>query len=301
MRLTNHSIAVLLLGVLPLFFLDLSRWVVDIPPELHAFAHVAFFGFLALLLMELPGLRHSPFVWRASKVMLTVLLIGITIELIQPLLGRSAGLGDIRQNLIGALAVVSLYTPSGVLRTLAAGVAFVFVVLELTGPGVGLWDRYVARMQFPVLSDFETRFEHHRWSSGVPDPTVARVGRRSLRVELTPGAYAGTTLLRSFGDWNGHDHVELSIYNPDDDLLPITVSIRDREHFERGGLYDDRYNGHFVVGNGWNDLRLPVSAIRYAPARRTLDLSDLSEMVIFSADLRHSRIIHVDRVRLTSD
>jgi hypothetical protein len=65
MRLTNLSIAVLLLGVLPLFFLDLSRWVVDIPPELHDFAHGAFFGFLALLLMELPGLRQSPFVWRA--------------------------------------------------------------------------------------------------------------------------------------------------------------------------------------------------------------------------------------------
>jgi hypothetical protein len=299
MPLTPWLGTALLLGIIPLFFIDLDRWFGHIPSELQAFAHVAFFGLLALLLMRLPWVRARPFPPRAVQVLLIILLIGIAIELIQPLFGRSAGLRDLRQNLVGAAAAVSLYAPAGSQRRGLAGLAAALLALELAGPGIGLWDRAVARTQFPVLGEFETRFEHRRWSSGVPDDTVARAGARSLRLELEPGRYAGTTLRRSFGDWNGYTHLEMSLYNPDEAILPLTVSIRDREHERRGGAYPDRFNGRYSIAPGWNDLRIPIAEIRAAPAERALDLADLSQMVIFTVDLEHPRRLYLDRVRLS--
>lgn len=116
----------------------------NIPAELYAFAHVAFLGLLALLLMRLLWLRTCPFPPRAAQALLIVLLIGIVIELIQPLFSRSAGLRDIRQNLVGAAAVVSLYAPAGNQRQVLASFTTVLLALELAGPGIGLWDRAVA-------------------------------------------------------------------------------------------------------------------------------------------------------------
>ena len=292
---------ILLLGVLPLFFIDLDRWIGNIPSEVHSFAHAGFFGMLALLLLAMPWVRDRRYPVRAARVLLIVLLIGMIIELIQPLFGRSAGFQDIRQNLAGAAAAVSLYAPSGTQRRLLMGVAAVLVTLELAGPGIGLWDRTLAQMQFPVLGEFETRFEHRRWSSGAPNETVTRAGARSLRIELEPGRYAGATLRRSFGDWSGYAYLEMSLYNPDVEALPITVSIRDHEHFRRGGEYHDRFNGQFDLQHGWNDLRISVAGIRDAPAERTLDLADLSEMVIFTANLEQHRVLYLDRVRLSRE
>lgn len=288
----------LLLGVIPLFFIDLNRWIGDIPAELHAFAHVGFFGLVALVLMQLPRLRALRFWPRAGGVLLIVLLMGIAIELVQVLFGRSAGLRDLWQNAVGAALAVALYAPPGRQRRWLVGVAAALVAFELAGPGIGLWDRAVARSQFPVLGEFDTRFEHRRWSSGVPDAGVARTGVRSLRLDLEPGRYAGTTLQRSFGDWSGYAYLEMSLYNPDEETLPITVSIRDHEHFRRGGAYEDRYNGEFILAQGWNDLRIPLAEVRDAPAERTLDLSDLGEVVIFTVDLQHPRVLYLDRVRL---
>ena len=291
----------LLLGVAPLFFIDLNRWLGGIPAELHAFAHVGFFGLVALVLMQMPRLRALRFWPRAGWVLLSVLLIGIAIELAQVLFGRSAGLRDLWQNAVGAAAAVSLYAPFGSQRRLLVGVAAALVAFELAGPGIGLWDRAVARAQFPILGEFDTRFEHRRWSSGESVAGVARTGVRSLRVYLEPGRYAGTTLQRSFGDWRGYAYLELSLYNPVEETLPITVSIRDHEHFRHGGAYGDRYNGRFIVQQGWNDLRIPLSEVRDAPARRTLDLADIGEVVIFTANLQHTRIIYLDRVRLSGE
>jgi hypothetical protein len=184
-RFSRWLVPAALLVVVPLFFIDLDRWIGDVPSELHAFAHVGFFGVLAWILMALPGLRARPFARRAAWVLLVVLLVSILVELVQTFFGRSAGLRDIWQNLVGAMAAVALHAPAGAGRRRLVGIAIALLALELAGPGIGLWDRAVARTQFPVLGDFETRFEHWRWSSGVPERTVSVLPNTHFR---RPGA-----------------------------------------------------------------------------------------------------------------
>jgi len=297
--LSNWLAGALLFGILPLFFIDLKRWFGEVPAELHAFAHVGVFALFAVVLMSLSRWSHWPARSRAVVVLLIILLSGALIELVQPLFGRSGSLRDVGQNLVGAAAGLSLYARAGMWRRLTMSLVGILLVLALGGPALNLLDRALARTQFPILGDFESRLEHRRWSAGVPDGTIVRMGTRSLRVELEPGRYAGTMLQRSFGDWRGFAHLELSLYNPDVEPLPVTVSIRDQEHFRRGGEPQDRFDRRFTIEPGWNDLRIAIPEIRDAPAQRSLDLDDLSQMVIFTSELEYARLLYLDRVRLT--
>lgn len=240
----------LLAALLPLFFIDLDLLSAYPPPERHAVAHVAVFALAAYLLSGVRLLQDLPFVARALAVLVLIVLVSVVIESIQPYFGRSASVRDFAQNLVGASVGIALAAPAGSQRALLGGIAGVLVVLALAMPLVGLWDRVAARTQFVVLADFETRLEHRRWSSGTRVGTVARSGADSLRIELSPGRYAGTTLRRSFGDWRGYHYLEMSLVNTGAKPLTFSFSIRDREHFRRGGHYPDRCNGRFVISLG---------------------------------------------------
>ncbi|MDN3517214.1 hypothetical protein QWY84_06315 [Aquisalimonas lutea] len=290
--------ALVIIGLIPLFFVDLGTWRRAFAPELHTFAHVGFFALLAWLAMQAPPLQSYRFPVRGGLVVLAALALGGTIELIQPWFGRSAGLQDLWQDLLGAMAAVALNAPTVATRRALGAVMAVILVAELYAPAISLWDRGVARIQFPVLSDFSTTFEHRRWSAGEPDDTVARIGERSLRVDLKPGRFSGTTLRRSLGDWSHYDTLELSIYNPAAPLS-ITISIRDHDNAKRGGEYSDRFNRRFLLRPGWNDLAIAVDDVRNAPAQRQQHLDDLAMLAIFTANLDEHRTLYLDRVRLS--
>lgn len=284
-------------GIMPLFFIDLGPYRRIFAPEVHAFGHLVFFGILAWVGLQLPPVRRYSYPVRAVIVLVGALLLGSMIEVIQPFFGRSAAIKDVWQNILGASITVALAAPGGAPRRILVSVVAIVLFLEMHKPVTSLWDRGVARIQFPVLSDFSTMFEHRRWSSGQPDDSIARVGQRSLRVDLKPARYAGTTLRRSFGDWGKYDTLEFSIYVPDGSL-GITVSIRDHEHFDRGGAYVDRFNRRFLLQPGWNDVTIPVADIRDAPAERQQNLADLAEFAIFTSNLEEEKTFYLDRVQL---
>ncbi|MGM0672649.1 MAG: VanZ family protein [Pseudomonadota bacterium] len=290
----------LLIGVLPLFFIDLDRWIGAVPPEVHALGHVAFFGVLALVLMALPPLRRRQFAQRAVLVLLIILVVGSAVEVAQGFLGRSPSLRDVALNLVGAMAAVSLFARPGVQRRVFVGLAGTLLVAMLAAPALDLADRAVARAQFPTLAEFDTPLEHRRWSNGQPSETIARAGSRSLRIELAPGSWPsfGTHMQRSFGDWSGYGYLELSLFNPDDEPLRLGLSIRDREHFRSGRSYRNRYATRMELDWGWNDVRIPVAEIRDGPEERPLDLDQIAELAIFALDLERPRVVFLDRVRL---
>ncbi|WP_373054562.1 VanZ family protein [Thioalkalivibrio sp.] len=290
----------LLIGILPLFFVDLDRWVGSVPPEVHALGHVAFFGLLAMVLMALPLLRRQRFAFRAVLVLLIVLAAGIAVEVVQGFFGRTASMRDLALNLAGAMAGVSLFARAGVQRHVLVGLAGALLVAMLASPALDLADRAVARAQFPILAEFDTRLEHRRWSNGQPSEAIARAGSRSLRIDLAPGSWPsfGTHMQRSFGDWSGYGYLELSLFNPDDKPLRVGLSIRDREHFRAGRSYRNRYATRLELGWGWNDVRIPVAEIRDGPEERRLDLDQIAELAIFARDLEGPRVVFLDRVRL---
>ena len=287
-----------------LFFLDL-----DIGPDhpvrqLYGLAHLAFFAFMARCLAGLSFFSGKNFQVRFFLIMAFVFITGGLIELIQPYFGRTASWRDIGFNLLGGCIGLFFFAPSRFKtdrRFLfwTKFVALALTIIMFSGPSMALWDMIGAARQFPVISDFESRLETRRWSSGKIERGHARHGHASLRVSLKAGeTYPGTTLLNSFGDWTGHSFFAFSVYNPDPVTLFLTVSIRDREHFCRGGEYSDRFNRTFQIEHGWYNIHIPIEDIKNAPLERNLQLDKLSEVVFFTVDLPESRLMHLDYVRL---
>lgn len=301
----KHRIFVipLMLASMVLFFIDMKHESGSAVYQLYGFAHLAFFMLMAYLISRIPELARQNFPIQLIVIMLAVVLLGGIIELIQPYFGRTARWRDLGIDLLGAFIGIMFLVPTR--RSLRRGVlvfgqviALALTVVVSYGPITTLWDMRQASKQFPVLGDFETNLETMRWSSGEINTDIARHGERSLRISMGQEQYAGTTLERSFGDWRGYSAFAFSIYNPDREPLPITVSIRDEEHFRRGGEYHDRFNREFTMQQGWNDVYIPIADIENAPSARKLELNHLSEVVIFTVDPPAPRVMYLDYVRL---
>jgi VanZ family protein len=286
-----------------LFFIETSFGPSTPAHQLNGIGHLLYFILLTWWIAYLPSVSRLRFPRQIALILAMVLVVGIAIELIQPYFGRNKSWSDMVINLLGGLIGLLFLTPcrrylgrgllisSQLAVLIAAGIIFY-------GPAITLWDMQQAARQFPMLSDFETRLQTNRWSRGSIDPDFARHGRASLRVELKTQRYSGTTLRRSLGNWEGYSIFAFSIHNPDPEPLAITVSIRDQEHHQRGGQYNDRFSRSFELKQGWNDLRIPVEEIKNAPLSRSQDLTMLREVGIFTMDLTVPRVIHLDHVRL---
>mgnify|MGYP005845327835 CR=1 FL=1 len=289
-------------ALLALFFVPLDAGFAGrLPAEFNAFAHVAAFMLLAMLLQRLPALRRQAAARRIAMVLIGAVLIGALIELLQPLTGRSMRLGDVLLDLAGALLGVALSLPRSLgdrSRPWLIVGAFAFTLTLLWAPSARLADRFLAHWTFPALADFELPFEARRWSKGVRDDAVARSGRHALRFELAAGRYDHTLFAGPFGDWSDFDRLELSLFNPDPEPMLLTVSIGDAAHYERGGRADDRLDRRFELVKGWNDLVVPLREIREAPAERGADLAAIRRFVLFTVRLNRPRTLYLDRVRL---
>ena len=294
--LATAAVCVGLLLILPLFFLDLEALAGRrMPPEFSTAAHVVFFAALtATLLVWRPraaGVRYI------AAVVIGLVLFGVLIEGLQSISGREASLRDILLNSVGIVVGLCIALPSR--RLLVPLVAIPTLIATLGLPAIDLWDRWQATRQFPVISDFEGRFEHRRWSSGervLHEPTNDYV----LHVPLPPGRYPGTSLRRSFGNWQDHECLVLDLYNPESRNLHLTLSIRDEEHEARGANFNDRFNRRISLPPGPSTLGILTKTIADAPATRTLDLNAITEVVLFTSNPTETRHLIVARVFLSS-
>lgn len=285
---------VLLIATLPLFFVDLSQLFGGMPPpqEFSQFAHVGFFALLTLLaLLALRG--RTPV--RISVTLAALFFIGVAIEAAQELSGREASVRDVLLNTSGIVLGLGLFQVAS--RPQLTAVTIAIAGITLARPTIDLWDRWQAYQQFPVLSDFSTRFEHRRWSYGerIQQPD----GQHALRVSLAPDSFPGTWMHRSLGDWRGQDCLHLLLKNPEDEAFDFTISIRDHAHEARGARRSDRFRKSFELPPGRHRIDIPTSIIREAPEEREMDLGQVSRLVLLTPRPDSPRQFFVERVFLS--
>ena len=290
--------------VCPFFFVSPSNNPANPLIQLYSLGHFFFFALLAWSLSRLPVLTRESFVLHSAFILLAIVGIGGAFELIQPFWGRTASWKDMGINIAGALAGLLFSSPgrTGLNPKLLKGfqaLILAWFCMIFYDPVITLYDMHQASKQFPILSDFETRFQHKRWSNGKIVHHLSRYGEASLLVHLDhQKQYPGTTLIHSFGNWRGYSTLALSIYNPSPDPLKMFISIRDLEHsLKRQGI-GDRFDKRFEILQGWNDLLIPVADIATAPKTRMLNLGQLSSVVIFTMNLLEPSKIYIDHVRL---
>jgi VanZ family protein len=233
-------------------------------------------------------------------------ILAMLTESVQLMTGGDASFGDAMRDVLGgalALAWVDR-APGGMTKAVRRAVraaSLLLLLAALVPVSAAVVDEWQARRAFPVLADFETRFEAGRWDGSAAraiDRSRASSGAASLRVELVPAEYSGVALVHAPRDWRGYRYLRLDIFNPLAEPLDLVCRIHDGEHDRRGPDYRNRFNAGVRLSPGWNALAFDLAEVKRAPASRVMDMGDIRGFMVFAGRLPAPRTIFIDHVRL---
>jgi len=309
---TRYALVLMLIMGVPFFFLGGPGSLASRSfKSLWDLGHILFFtlasvGLCDFFVTRRDNLSASRSFWR---VFVIVFCTGLGVELLQGFSsGRSPSFFDLLRNQLGVLIGFTVYFSwnKKLSRRTARGLqGAVFLLLLLSlGPAFrAVIDEREAVRQFPVLADFETRFEHRRWNhvhqlKMVPDPV--RHGNSAMRVQLSTQKYSGTGLLYFPHDWSDYKFLHFSVLKQDNAQMSLYVKVHDFMHSKHEWAYGDRFNTTFEVEYGWNDFQIFLDEVRHAPTDREMDMHKIESFAIFVISQKQPRVIFLDYVYLSN-
>ncbi|MDL0432213.1 succinyl-CoA synthetase subunit beta [Marinobacter sp. TBZ242] len=285
--------------ITPFFFVGGPGWA-DGPLYKSAWnlGHILFFTLLTLAVQPW-RIWAGWTLWGVSTV--AVLMLGVSIEVLQYGFNRQVDWQDILRNLLGVWAVLAARPQAGhspvalwSLRILVA----VLLITEINATTAVAIRQYRVSQLLPELYDFSQPDPSPFWNGVVTPADAAASEQSGLRLSLTTARYSGASLHNFPGDWQGYDQLVISLYNPDDRPLSLTLRINDLEHDQGDNAYTDRFNTRLTLAPGLNNFHLDLERIRKAPADRTMNMQEIRRLMLFTAGLTEPRTVYLRVIRL---
>lgn len=293
-----RRVALVTLAFLALFLIPLPdsfkrmRWL-SIPSDL---VHVPLLGLLAWALQARGPLRGRPVVAAVATV-----FVGLAIELVQSVTGRSMSLVDLALDASGAgLAVCWTRRRAWPATALAAVLALCLVV-----PLWHLWPAWnliaaerLATRRFPLLADFESPVERVNWHSN-HHGRLRRVPRAEggHALDITgapPEVYPGASLNGFPRDWTGHGRLEWDARVVNADSVRFIVRLDDFAARRDGAWLAAR----FTAGRAWRHFVWePTAAFGHKPSRPQ-QRNDMDALTIYIARPAVPVTLEIDNLRL---
>ena len=268
--------------------------------------HILYFAVLPLLLFSFPPGKRYRLIFQLSIIVGITLTLGTLVEFFQYGFNRTPDMGDIFRNMLGACIAIGFLlpirksvpkTPMLIFRT----TLIILVASQFYPIVIDLIDEHQARRDFPILSDFQTPYQIHRWTGDAAitiENHIGRQGNRAMRVALTTQIYSGAALKYFPVDWRQYQWFQFRIYKPSADAITITCRIHDKNHTQGVQRYQDRFNTTRSLSQGWNTITISLEEVRRAPDNRQMDLSQIYGIGIFASRLPYPKNIYIDDVRL---
>ncbi|TNF00272.1 MAG: succinyl-CoA synthetase subunit beta [Gammaproteobacteria bacterium] len=235
--------------------------------------------------------------WRLWFAPTAILLaLGLAIETIQSGLGRDMDWHDVLRNLIGMWLVLAWFpsrpTPAGG-RVLKLSTALL-AALELASTATVAVQQFQVHQQLPQLYDFTRSDPSLFWRGQVSKVDDASGG---LSIHMGTETYSGATLQNLAGDWRDYQQLILTLHNPEQAPLQLTIRIHDVAH-EDNNRYSDRFNQRLPLATGDNRFVIPLDTIREAPESRDMDMGRIRRLGLFATHLPRPRTVILKELRL---
>lgn len=302
--------AIISLLLLPFFFIaGPDYYSSDSYKYFWNFGHPLFFSLanFALLTMLFQRSVFSTQIQYLIAIIFTS-VAGVTTELIQSNFSRDPDLGDLSRNFLGLAVAIFWLTPQRLFFTkvtrytgqIVCLLALSFMLWKL----VTIYNTELKRQQrLPVLLNFEKPEDREQVRAGdetIISSDIFSEGQKSLKVHLNTGRYSGISIRNIPSDWSHYKQLSLSLYNPLESSVSLTLRIDDMIHSRNPKGYSDRFNRRITLPTGWTHWQIPLAEIASAPRKRSLDLTAISNIGLFSSRLAEPRFIYLDNVRLLS-
>jgi len=269
--------------------------------EVYNLGHIPLFGLIALLALEasralLPALSPRPFS-HYLVAFVSVAVISLVSEVIQlDVPGRQAEVQDAVHNLIGAVCFLAIRwafdanyrpQPNRAPRGLLVGAAL-FALFVSSWDLIELgWHYGMRAAAFPVVVDFDSRWQQPflslpRASLAIvpaPEGWRGKAGQMVAEISFPHERWPGVTIREPYPDWAGYQTLRVQIFSTGRDPVPLTFRIDDARHNQE---HKDRFNRTVNIVPGLNDLSIALDDIRKAPADREMDLTDITQIILFT-------------------
>lgn len=296
-KLKQHIAWVIVVIAFPFFFLGgPDATSSQLYGALWNCGHIVFFIALVFALNKKIDLSR----WQFALITLFAVFIGGgLIEVIQSYTGRDGNWDDLLRDLSGTCVGLFWLRPPSLSVWLGRVVALAFLIPSLSVVFFEAWFQYQAMKKFPLLAGFESSIElYGQKSTAELSAEFHTQGHYSLKLNLTTERYSGISFERLFNDWSAYKQLSVDIYNPSSLPFTLVLRVNDIVHEKTGWMDEDRFNKRFQVKAGWNHLVFAIDEIQKAPAKRLMDLSQISLIVIYAAQLPEARTIYLDNLKL---
>ncbi len=224
----------------------------------------------------------------------------VSVELVQPLLGRTADVGDLVEGALGALFACGAAAYQRRRRKAVwGGLLVVIVALSLVPVGVVAVDRVLMHRGFPLLAGFEWAGELGRWD--VNGGQLRRIRRHATEGEWAGefsvfggNPYPGVFLSDMERNWLGMRRLCADLWWSGADGAGLWLRVDDRA----SPVYGERFQKRLVLHHDLNRIAVPLEEIARTPSGRSLDLRCIHRMGLFLEGARSGMKLTVDNIRL---
>lgn len=266
--------------------------------------HVLVFAAFAVIVFEIIRSAGMAVVITAAVTIVIVATIGGLAEFLQYLKGRQPDIFDVVRDISGAVLALSgrmIWLWSGgdrrswIMKQVAR-LGSVLISLSVFAP-LMFWLSIIGmgRMSSPVILDFD-----QWWNKYIYRPINAEI--------IAPAGVAGTAEIQLFNwrrsglvispmmtDWSDYEYLTITagmLKGPDTN---VTVRINDSANRNN---WSDHFLASIIVVSKISKVRIPLREIIVTPGHRSMDLSDIQEIVIFARDGRKDTVMLIDDIRL---
>lgn len=294
--LSNLLAIIALLVALPFFFLGgPTPGSTKLFCALWDSGHIFFFMVLAFALSK----KFDVSRWRICLVILAcVFLGGGLVEIIQSQIGRDGNWQDLLNDLAGTCIGLFWFQRAHKWVWGARILSITICIPLLVSIFFELSARIVSSKQLPLLEGFESFVSFYGLKGVERSDEYHTQGQFSAKVWLGTGLYSGVSLMRLARDWSLYEKLCIDIYNPDPQLETIALRVNDALHDINGWVDSDRFNQRVDLVVGWNHIEFPLSEIQHGPSARSMDLTRISRVILYTRQLQRARVIYVDNIRL---
>ena len=271
--------------------------------NLWDFGHVILFALLsAIILRDSKWLNSKKLSIQFTLIIGFTFILGSLIEVVQLFIGRTYEFIDVWRSIVGSLIAIVFFKDFKLVKSYKIKIAKVFVLLLLLAAAwpliKSLTDEIQARIDFPIISDFENRFELEKWYGQcyvtINNEYVIH-GDQSLKAELLTIKYSGISISYFPIDWQEYSKIKFSVYYPETEPLQLTCRLHDKKH---NNHYNDRFNRSFYVKQGWNEISIVLKDVINAPENRKMDITNMKNFALFAISLNERKTIYFDYLRL---
>jgi hypothetical protein len=271
--------------------------------------HIAVFALLSLLsLTYLPFLKHAK--WQQQLLWLTLgcAVVGISIELIQPLFSRTAELEDVFLNYLGTLAtfiIMGNFTNHQMVKLSLKSLYGVLLIYLITPTFLTAYDEYRLLNDFPSIATYYNETSLSRWKANGSLAILNKEDLNNAQNNMLQATFttrsASRVVMRFFNEnWQIGDYKKLQFrfFNPNVEQVPLTIIMTDKHYDKSHSNKKYRFEEKIKLDVGWSTHTILLDDIKQQPSAQNLDLTKMAGIDFYMYKLTKPITLLIDEIKL---